>query len=781
MVRRSSKSDATNKHIHSPSEAGKLAVVKGRRFEDEVAELYQLQGAHITQNIEICNKKVDILATFTYPVVHRVIVECKDEKRAVEGTRRVREFYGLLTAARATNVAESAEIITRVPWGDAAKGFAREMGVGLFTYAEKISKLIDLTLYLKGLIDRFEKFDPDLPNEPALGKYYVDLSAEYGDGEAIEKIPVIDAYVHRWLADANQSSNLAIFGEYGAGKSSFCRKLACELAHSFLADPASTRMPILFNMREFSGKLDIEAYITAFLDRECSVPNPKIGIFKKMNEAGIFLLIFDGFDEMSVKVDGDKLESNLMEIEKFAATGGSKAILTSRPEYFVSAREEVEAVKPTENPLLNRKIGYEPLRILPWDDHQIEQFLKRRIPLFEGEQKPWTFYRDNIQRIERLYDLSHRPVLLDMIGKTLPTLIANGTQVNLPNLYKTYLTSEIKRQKVLKKRELLITEEDRLNLLQLIAAGTYDEPQEEITFAKTRNLIQGELKPPQHELEAHTREFLTNSFLVRRGDVYNFSHKSMWEYLIAAHVVAESKTGIPKLLQKRSLEPVILDFLGEMNLGVNKLFQWIERTRAFPFGDASILAGNAASLLCSMSTDSLANRDLSRTSLLRANLTLADLRRTQIKGASLKYCNFVGARLSLEDFQKAESVTDCLFSLFYINPRGREELEWTNTNLLRKLQREHQVSGISLGNQVFETGDFLLDNSAATMLVLAVNDIKTLHILREYCAEMLSTKVAIYWDEIEQLFEGNPEVKAVFARISRTAAAQTRDMLFPVR
>src|ERR1700694_4659236 len=123
----------------------------GSQFENEVADLYRRLGARVSQNIEVCQKKVDVLATFSLPgasASHRVIVECKDERRATADNQRVMQFKGLLETARKAGYADSAEIITRVPWSDAAKGFARESGVGVLTYSEKIAELIDFRIYL---------------------------------------------------------------------------------------------------------------------------------------------------------------------------------------------------------------------------------------------------------------------------------------------------------------------------------------------------------------------------------------------------------------------------------------------------------------------------------------------------------------------------------------------------------------------------------------------------------------------------------------------------------
>lgn len=95
-----------------------------QQFENAVADLYRLLGAEVTQNIEICQKKVDILAHFPIQgskTKHRVIVECKDENHVVNANQRVMQFQGLLEIARRAGLADSAEIVTRVPWGDAAK------------------------------------------------------------------------------------------------------------------------------------------------------------------------------------------------------------------------------------------------------------------------------------------------------------------------------------------------------------------------------------------------------------------------------------------------------------------------------------------------------------------------------------------------------------------------------------------------------------------------------------------------------------------------------------
>src|SRR4051794_28400486 len=94
---------------------------KGQEFQVRVAELYRLLGAETIENIELCGKKVDILAVFQLPGgvgEHRAIVECKAENTNRAQNQRVMEFCGLLETARRTGEADSAEIVTLRPWSE---------------------------------------------------------------------------------------------------------------------------------------------------------------------------------------------------------------------------------------------------------------------------------------------------------------------------------------------------------------------------------------------------------------------------------------------------------------------------------------------------------------------------------------------------------------------------------------------------------------------------------------------------------------------------------------
>jgi len=665
-----------NRRSLARRQAGRRAVKKGADFEEQVAGVYSLLGAEVVRGVEICQKKVDILATFPLPasqVAHRVIVECKHEKRARDQNQRVMQMKGLVDTARKAGAADSGEIVTATRWGEQARGFAQESGIILLTLQEKISTLIDFVPYMRGLIRNFREGDASNVAQPPLGLYYVSLAGERpSNHEEVETIDSVEKEVLKWASRTNGRQRLAILGGYGTGKTSLCEKLVAQLGVRYLEGRGVGRIPILLRLRDFTKTLSIEALITSFLDQQCGVQNPRFQLFKAMNDAGMLLIILDGLDEMAMRVDADTLEVNLHEIEKLASGPRAKVVLTCRIEHFVTGEEEVTALTPTIQLLPTRQADYEVVRLLPWDDKRINQFLAKRVPLMKEADRPWTYYRDQVKAIPGLADLAHRPVLLDMIAKTLPQLIAGGKPIDRPNLYETYLTGEIQRQKVQKRRALLVPDKARFSLMQSLALQWFSEQEAGLTFSRAKVLVKRAVKPPDHELDAYTRDFLTCSFLAREGNLYHFSHRSILEYLVGRGLAAEIAAKKPKHFLSQPLSRVVATFVVEIGASKEVLWEWIHSSRAAT-GARTFLAGNAATILCAKDTSALTGRDLSGVVLHAADLRGADLIGTALQGAVFGGCDLRGALLERATCATA-NLSDSTVSLVMVGRASRRRL-----------------------------------------------------------------------------------------------------------
>jgi hypothetical protein len=665
------------------------------------------------------------------------------------------EFKGLLALAREARKADSAQIITRVPWSDQAKGFARESGIDILTYAEKVSQLINFKVYLQNLIDRFEAPNSGRPSEPPMLKYYIDLSAERSENGKTENLSIVNEYIYQWLQKNNTYRQIVILGGYGAGKSSLCLKIAYDLARSYLNEPQSIRIPILINLREFTKTFKIEALIINFLDDECNVVNPKFQLFKAMNDAGMFLVIFDGFDEMAVKTDSDVLESNLQEIEKLAASPNAKVILTSRPEYFIGVEEESKAFRPALSIIRTREVEYEALKILPWDKKQVENFIEKRVPLIKGAKRHWTYYKDQIGSIPNLSDLSQRPVLLEMIVKTLPVLIESCVDINLPNLYEIYLSEEIKRQRVLQKRTLLITDSLRFSLLETFATESYCDSASAITFADAHGRIGQELKPARNEHEAYTRDFLTCSFLLRKGDEYQFSHKSILEYLVAKHLKSEIDAGNPDVFGRCLINPVITDFLVQLRPDASRLWHWINASQQKATHYSSYAISNAATLLCALDKGAFAGKDLSGLVILGANLSGANLRGVNFKGTVLNNVSLKGARFKKADIMPA-NISNSTFSFHfksdYILNRDTAFSDYNATfSKLWGKESYYLSEDLAVDSELEAMSMSYFKDGSTAAIDIKVKDLNRCETLRQELSIKLSKPVALYADEYDEI------------------------------
>jgi|GEM_PF-1596711 len=504
-------------------------------------------------------------------------------------------------------------LVTRRPLNGAtinALGIAPD--IKLFTLTEILGNLINFDRYIGRVIDEYKRNDPERQGEPLLSQIYVPLKGEERGYFARQKglnlilAPEViklwggdlETKVREWLADENpENSRLVLIGDYGSGKSTFCRHLSYSLVKEYRDTTVKTgkRIPILLPLREFvHGAPRIEDFLIAHLKRRCNVNNPDYLALREMAKAGLLLFIFDGFDEMAVRSDEETLQQNIHQIGQLVVPPGSKILLTTRPEYFLKAVEENEILS-----------NFQPLYLTHFDPEQVDLFLQKRVPLIEDTliqqnpghiRKSWQEYKRDINNIHDLRDLQRRAVLLEMIIKTLPELISSKAEVDRPNLYYTYLLGELKRQTVEKMRKLLIPREQRLEMMETLAANLFLEGKSEISADRAwTHLKKGLTRNQREQGEAHKRDFLTSSFLFRVGDNYQFSHQSFQEYLIARRLKRELDNGdINTTFAKKVISPTIADFLAELKPPTEELTKLINNLE---YG--LILFENIAQLLLS--------------------------------------------------------------------------------------------------------------------------------------------------------------------------------------
>jgi len=395
--------------------------------------------------------------------------------------------------------------------------------VRAFTLDAFYRELIDFEPYVRQLVAGYDDSD--------LATYYVDLGCRTGDGSEIKPM---DGYLDAWLDDPTRN-HISILGDYGTGKTSFCRQYAAELGRRWLADPDRSRIPILITLRDYAKTMGLQQLITDFLVNRYGIHAP-YEAFARFNADGKLVLLFDGFDEMAQKVDYQTTVDNFEELAK-AVMPGSKVILTCRTPYFRTREEaedllwgrtsEVSAHLP-EHPRidLTDRPNFEIVHLLPFDDDDIRAILQKRFPA--GWQESWH----QIQDTYNLPELAQRPVLLDMIACSLPEL-EPGQAPNAARLYEVYTDRWLKRDE--DKGRHLITREDKRLFMQALALEMLSRGELSIHYSKLPERLQQHFHlDKEREVDYFDSDVRTCSFLNRDPDGnYQFAHRSFGEFFVA--------------------------------------------------------------------------------------------------------------------------------------------------------------------------------------------------------------------------------------------------------
>jgi class 3 adenylate cyclase len=299
------------------------------------------------------------------------------------------------------------------------------------------------------------------------------------------QVEKLDDLVDRWMEEDNRN-HLSILGDFGTGKTWFCQRYAYLRANKYLQNPTE-RIPVLISLRDYSKAYDVKQMITDALLNKYGIRLPEgYDTFDCLNKLGKLLLIFDGFDEMERRVSDYKTTAeNFWELAK-VVNENSKIMLTCRTNYFRHIGEEREILEPEVPEVrvmdseqiidLRGRHNYEVLHLKEFDDDDIKLALKKRLP-----DKYEELYR-KIESFENLKDMATRPVLLDMIARTLLNIEDVGS-INQATLYESY-TDELLKRRYQPGVEPIISPVDKLFFVQELAWEMYQSDKFTIPFSQ---------------------------------------------------------------------------------------------------------------------------------------------------------------------------------------------------------------------------------------------------------------------------------------------------------
>jgi hypothetical protein len=535
------------------SERGAQSYREGYSFEEKVAELYRLLHYEVEHGRIFGGRQVDLFITTTYGDMRiQRAIECKAGPVLAD---HIDSFVAKLRLVRTEYPATHGTIISGASFTDAVTAHAAREGIQLTLYRDLAAQLFDGHAYAQNLLRECQssnRYRIPLYIEPSIGYDTV------GQGtSAFETIK-------EWLQDP-EWNQLTLLGDVGTGKSFLSRMIAYRLVTEFLKHPLEQPLPVLIDLRNADREFSLEGLVLTHLAKN-GLARVSFDIFMYVLTQGNLVLILDGFDEMAARVTRQVTNRNFHELAR-AAQGRAKVLLTCRTHYFKSRTEEEEVVlgnrqsygSETARDLyweLIARAGFRIAYLRPFGLTQIEEYVRRAKPGAADQALA------KIRNTYNLMELSQRPMLLEMIVKSLDAL--TGKEINAATLYEVFTDAWIHRDQW---RDVL-PPESKLTFLKALAYNLWDADATTIHHEQLFNYLKQELaaniQDPQHLAEVDG-EIRTASFLTRDdAGNYGFAHKSYAEFFFARHLAWEMKAGRFDCLHTRRIAPEVISFLKYM-------------------------------------------------------------------------------------------------------------------------------------------------------------------------------------------------------------------------
>jgi hypothetical protein len=350
---------------------------------------------------------------------------------------------------------------------------------------------------------------------------FVSTGASFESGEEAGEVLT---YVEKWC-NSPYGVQITLLGDFGSGKTTICERIAYEHAKAHKINPTSMRVPLLVSLKEIGRASSIEAVITNLLVNKLHI-EISYKTFEALNKAGRFLLILDGFDEMSGLVDGDSVLTGFRMIDSLVEQH-SKVILTCRTHFFKDT-VQIHALH-EGSPLyksIDKKQGYELLFVNSFTQEQVNEYIEKWSPS-DSER-----YKRPLHEIYNLADLAIRPVLLYMIVKTIPQLaIGNVDSLNASSLYEMYIRFWLERDDWRSQLDVY----HRRSLAESVSNYMFVTGKYSIHYSEIPLLLKEWMKSETaYNMDILDYELRTCNFLKRDPfGYYKFAHKSFMEYLLA--------------------------------------------------------------------------------------------------------------------------------------------------------------------------------------------------------------------------------------------------------
>jgi DNA-directed RNA polymerase specialized sigma24 family protein len=560
----------------NPRRAGKSSPA-WKKFEAEVQRILELSGYTVSRDVLIAGAQTDLIGHRRIGgILTRLLIECKhsEEEQPVSGDE-VENFVARVITLRNKDEFDHGYLISNVGFTRNAKAAAGVSFIELLTVPELYRRVFDFSSYAHSLALTFKESPL---SRTFILPYMAEMSLSIAEDEtgtiSVERAPSssmieMTNFCDQWIGEPG-GGRLCLLGDYGAGKTSFCTWFAHRQADKYLSNPSTERIPLLMSLRRYTKALDVRAMVTDFLVNDCGIHNFRLPAFEALLQKGLFLIIVDGFDEMSRYVDQEVRYRTIAELG-WLGQGESKVILTGRPSYFPT-HEELVQVLGSHSPddvyeaarnALDELTEYNLYEIQPFSEDQIKRFIAFCSDNIAQAESIW----EKIYGTYNLLDLASRPVLLEMIVKSLPQLLTKSNAVvNSAKLYDIYTAAWLDREARKGEFRKLINKEQKLRFMEELAMQLFGEGKQAISYKQMGHPIKEFFKiDDSDQFDFFSHDIRTCAFLRRAANSdYEFVHRSFQEFFLAKKLISDVFRGARGAWDSQHLPPEAIRFTAEL-------------------------------------------------------------------------------------------------------------------------------------------------------------------------------------------------------------------------
>ncbi|MEU5690826.1 trypsin-like peptidase domain-containing protein [Actinosynnema sp. NPDC020468] len=434
---------------------------------------------------------------------------------------------------------------------------------------------------------------------------------------------------------------VVVLGDFGRGKSFLLRQLTRELPRR-----RAGLLPVLVELRSLEKAPTLDELLAQHLVHQ-GVEDLGVKKLRYMISSGRLALLFDGFDELELRVGYDNATDYLTTLLQ-AVTDRAKVVLTSRTQHFRST-DQVRTALGARVASLNAS------RVVVLEDFTDDQIRDWLVRHYNGDADRADRRFDLLGAIRDLLGLSRNPRMLSFIAdldeERLRAVQRRHGQISAAELYRElvdyWLLHEADRQQH-KMGVSSLDEHERLDACVVLALKLWEGtattiPATDLTATAATVLTRLAERGYSHDEAAHAVG--SGTLLVRNEDGgFAFVHQSVVEWLVAK--VASTGLDDPaNPVATRRMSRLMVDFFCDM-AGHQAALDWAQRVLAEPQSSEQAKQ-NAADVVRRLGSST-------PITLSDVDVRVIDLSALDLRGAVLRGANLTGQRLVDRDLTGAD-------------------------------------------------------------------------------------------------------------------------------